>query len=85
MTYVHASGSSFLILVFGFVFPFFIHIFTVLMHREEIYVQKKKHISISDLYSDGNEDMVATLQIIRNRGHGRVKMSEITKRCKRQI
>ena len=55
------------------------------MHREEIYVQKKKHISISDLYSDGNEDMVAALQIFRNRGHGRVKMSEITKRCKRQI
>ena len=55
------------------------------MHREEIYVQKKKHISISDLYSDGNEDKVATLQIFRNRGHGRVKMSEITKRCKGQI
>ena len=71
--------------MFGFVFSLFIHVFTVLMHREEIYVQKKKHISISDLYSDGNEDMVATLQIFRNRGHGRVKMSEITKRCKRQI
>ena len=39
------------------------------MHREEIYVQKKKHIRISDLYSDGNEDMVATFQTFRNRGH----------------
>jgi len=49
------------------------------MHREEIYVQKKKHTSkdgegegqfvISDLYSDGNEDMVATFQIFINRGH----------------
>ena len=55
------------------------------MHRKEIYVQKKKHTRVSDLYSDGNEDMVATLQIFRNRGHGRVKMSEITKRCKGQI
>ena len=82
MTYFHSSGSSFLILVF--VFSLIIHIFTVLMHREEIYVQKKKHIRVSDLYSDGNEDKVATLQIFRNRGHGRVKMSEITERCKRQ-
>ena len=57
-----------MILVFGFVFPFFIHVFTVLMHREEIYVQKKKHISISYMYSDGNEDMVATFQIFRNTG-----------------
>ena len=59
--FIHASGSSFLIL--GFVFSLIIHIFTVLMHREEIYVQKKKHIRISDLYSDGNEDMVETFQI----------------------
>ena len=50
--FIHASGSSFLILVFGFVFPFFIHVFTVLMHWEEIYVQKKKHIRFSDLYID---------------------------------
>ena len=27
---------------------------------EEKYVQKKKHLSISDLYSDRNGDMVAT-------------------------
>ena len=67
MTYFHASGSSLLLLVFGF--PLFIHVFTVLMHREEIYVQKKKNIRISDLYSDGNEDMVPTFQIFRNRGH----------------
>ena len=32
-------------------------------------LQKKKHTRVSDLYSDGNEDMVATLQIFRNRGH----------------
>ena len=38
------------------------------MHREEIYVQKKKHISILYMYSDGNEDMFA-FQIFRNRGH----------------
>ena len=74
------SCFGFFFLDLGFSFTY-----TVLMHREEIYVQKKKHISISDLYSDGNEDKVATLQIFRNRGHGRVKMSEITKRCKRQI
>ena len=47
------------------------------MHREEIYVQKKKHISISDLYSDGNEDKVATLQIFRNIGHGRVRCQRL--------
>ena len=39
------------------------------MHREEIYVQKRKYVRISDLYSDGNEDMVATFQTFRNRGH----------------
>ena len=38
------------------------------MHREEIYVQKKKHTRVSDLYSDGNEDMVATFQIFRSTG-----------------
>ena len=30
------------------------------MQSEEKYVQKKKHLSISDLYSDRNGDMVAT-------------------------
>ena len=67
MTYFYSSGSSFLILVF--IFSLIIHEFTVLMHRKEIYVQKKKHTRVSDLYSDGNEDMVATFQIFRNRGH----------------
>ena len=75
MTYVH-SCFRFFLLDLG--------VWIQDSHREEIYVQKKKHISISDLYSDGNEDKVATLQIFRNRGHGRVKMSEITERCKRQ-
>ena len=79
MTYFHALCSPFLILVFGFVFPLFIHVLTLLMHREEIYVQKKKHTSkdgegeeqfvISDLYSDGNEDMVANFQMFRNTGY----------------
>ena len=90
MTYFHALCSPFLILVFGFVFPLFIHVLTLLMHREEIYVQKKKHTSkdgdgegqfvISDLYSDGNEDMVATFQIFRNTGlYSEVNFPQISK------
>ena len=65
VAYFHALCSPFLILMFGFVFPFFIHVLTLLMHREEIYVQKKKHTSKTERDSSWFQICTVTVKEMR--------------------
>ena len=75
MTYVHSCFRFFFLDLGVWIRVPIVHshiysnIYSTNASGRNICTKEETYYRVSDLYSDGNEDMVATFQIFRNRGH----------------